>query len=123
MLRRKQLFLLMFLFPMITYCLSFNLPANGDDIVGNIQTVMFLPGQNFHDVGRRYDIGFDAMVAANPKVNPLGVKKPTMIVIPSMFVLPPGPRQGIIVNIGEERLYYFPPNQNVVYTFPIGVGL
>ena len=37
-------------------------------------------------------------------------------------MLPPGPREGIVINLAEYRMYYFPKGQNVVHTFPLGIG-
>ena len=42
--------------------------------------------------------------------------------LPTRFILPPGPREGIVINLAEYRLYYYPKGQNVVYTFPLGIG-
>ena len=30
--------------------------------------------------------------------------------------------EGIVINLAEYRLYYYPKGQNVVYTFPLGIG-
>ena len=109
--------------PLSAMALSFPLPAPNNDIVGANQTTTIKPGQDLHDVGRSFDIGYDAMVAANPSVNFAKIKKNTQITVPSQFILPPGQRVGIIINVAAKRLYYFPQGQNVVYTFPIGVGL
>lgn len=109
--------------PLSAMALSFPLPAANNDIVGANQITTIKPGQDLHDVGRSFDIGYDAMVAANPSVNFAKIKKNTQITVPSQFILPPGQRVGIIINVAAKRLYYFPQGQNVVYTFPIGVGL
>ncbi|MGL6224578.1 MAG: L,D-transpeptidase family protein, partial [Steroidobacteraceae bacterium] len=50
----------------------------------------------------------------------------TEILIPGRFVLPDAPREGIVVNLPEHRLYYYPvakPGEpRVVRTYPISVG-
>jgi L,D-transpeptidase ErfK/SrfK len=43
-------------------------------------------------------------------------------VIPSRFILPPGPRRGLVINLAELRIYYYPPKRAVVETFPVGIG-
>jgi L,D-transpeptidase ErfK/SrfK len=43
-------------------------------------------------------------------------------VVPTQFILPSGKREGIVVNLAELRLYYFPANSNLVYTYPVGIG-
>lgn len=50
-------------------------------------------------------------------------KPGTTITIPSQLLLPDAPRQGIIVNLAELRLYYYPPGENIVQVYPIGIGL
>ncbi|HXR02834.1 MAG TPA: L,D-transpeptidase family protein, partial [Pseudomonas sp.] len=46
----------------------------------------------------------------------------TQVILPTRFILPPGPREGIVINLAEYRLYYYPKGKNVVYTFPLGIG-
>lgn len=93
------------------------------DLVGNIQYASPQPGETLSDVGIRFDTGYYEMRNANPRVDPLRPLAPgTRLVIPSQYILPPGPRQGLVINLAEYRLYYFPPNDNVVLTFPVGIG-
>lgn len=62
------------------------------------------------------------ILEANNTIAP--VPKPgTPIIIPSQLLLPDAPREGIIVNLAELRLYYFPPGENSVQVYPIGIGL
>ncbi|MBS0357901.1 MAG: L,D-transpeptidase family protein, partial [Proteobacteria bacterium] len=37
-------------------------------------------------------------------------------------ILPPAPRQGVVINLPELRLYYYPPGTNTVVTAPVGIG-
>jgi hypothetical protein len=41
------------------------------------------------------------------------------------MLLPDAPREGIVVNLAELRLYYFPPGENQVQVYPqhLGPGL
>ncbi len=32
------------------------------------------------------------------------------------------PREGIVINVAEMRLYYYPKGKNVVEVLPIGIG-
>lgn len=102
--------------------LEFALPNYGD-VVGEVKEAYSIPGETLGDVGRRFDIGYFEMLEANPQVNPDHVLTPgTKLIIPSLFILPPGPRAGIIVNLAELRLYYYPPDRKVVITKPVGIG-
>lgn len=101
--------------------LTFPLPQNGN-IVGHIQYTTVRHGDTLSTIGRRFDIGGYEMTEANPGVNYLHPKVGTTLVIPSRFVLPKGPRKGIVINLAEMRLYYYHPDGKHVSTYPVGVG-
>lgn len=42
--------------------------------------------------------------------------------VPQQLILPPTVREGIVVNVAEMRLYYYPPGSNTVEVLPIGIG-
>lgn len=124
MLNRLLFGLYFFLFfPLASQALVFPLPENGHSLVGNVQSYVINPNENFYEVSRKFDIGFEALVQANPQVDYMKREKPQEIVIPSKIMLPPVPWKGIVINIAEMRLYYFPENSKQVYIFPVGVGV
>jgi len=102
--------------------MTYTLPANGDDVVGKVQWTQSLPGDDFIKLGRRYDIGYFELVESNPGVDPSLPHPGTIVVVPTRFIIPHVPRVGIVVNVAELRIYYFPPGTNKVVTFPIGIG-
>lgn len=102
--------------------LELPLPPPGEDIVGQIQVVKARYEDTFADLGVANDLGYLEMVAANPGVDPWLPGEGTEIVLPTRFILPPGPREGIVINLAEYRMYYFPKDRNVVYTYPLGIG-
>lgn len=102
---------------------EFLLPArDGDSVVGAVGSTAVRPGQSLLDIARSFDIGHDQIISANPGVNrwvpPVGEE----IRLPGRYVLPKGPRQGIVLNLAELRLYYFPPRSDVVLTYPVSIG-
>jgi L,D-transpeptidase ErfK/SrfK len=101
---------------------SFPLPQEGDDLVGRTFTLHTHYEDTFSDIGRLYDIGFREMRDANPKVDPWVPGEGTEIVVPQKYILPPGPRTGIVINLAELRLYYYPPDRKEVITHPLGIG-
>lgn len=101
--------------------LTFVLPPKGDDIVGHVQWTQALLGDTFNKIGRRYDMGYFELVEANPMIDPEHPQPGSIIVIPSRFILPPK-RQGLVINLAELRIYYYPPHRHVVMTFPVGIG-
>ncbi|MES2142640.1 MAG: L,D-transpeptidase family protein [Pseudomonadota bacterium] len=102
--------------------LTFILPPTGDSIVGRVQWTQALPFDTFSKIGRRFDIGYFELVEANPTIDPMHPAPGSIIVIPSHFILPPGPRHGIVINLAELRIYYYPPHRHVVITYPVGIG-
>lgn len=102
--------------------LEFPLPPAGEDIIGQVQTITAKYEDTFADLGTKYDLGYLEMIAANPGVDAWLPGAGTQIVLPTRFILPPGPREGIVINLAEYRLYYYPKGRNVVYTFPLGIG-
>jgi L,D-transpeptidase ErfK/SrfK len=97
-----------------------------DDVVGQLQVVKIGEHDTLPDVARRFNVGYDEIVRANPGVDPWLPGKGREIVVPTQFVLPNAPRQGIVINIAAMRVYYFPKvaagEKQVVYTHPIGIG-
>jgi len=102
--------------------LEFPLPPPGEDIIGSVQTVTAKYEDTFADLATKYDLGYLEMIAANPGVDAWLPGAGTQVILPTRFILPPGPREGIVINLAEYRLYYYPKGQNVVYTFPLGIG-
>ena len=94
--------------------------------MGETQSVVAQHEDTLLDLGRRYSVGYEEIVAANPGVDPWLPGEGTQVLIPSRFILPDAPREGIIVSLAEHRLYYFPKARAgeapVVVTYPISVG-
>lgn len=98
------------------------LPESGD-VVGELKYARSEIGDTIDEVGRRFNIGYYEMVRANPHADPIHpLAAHTALIIPSQFILPHVRRSGIIINLAEYRLYYFPTDENVVITFPVGIG-
>ncbi|MFQ5488164.1 MAG: L,D-transpeptidase family protein [Gammaproteobacteria bacterium] len=104
----------------------FPLPAPGNDLVGEVVMVTVQSGDTLLDIARRHDLGYKEIVAANPDVDPWLPPVGGPVLVPTRFILPNTPREGIVINLAEMRLYYFPARQQngqgVVMTFPIGIG-
>lgn len=102
------------------------LPPDDVDVVGEIKLVTARAEDTLMDIGRRHGIGFEAMRMANPGVDLWLPGEGTEVVIPSRFILPPGPRRGLVVNLPEMRLYYYPEpkpgEQRVVETYAVSIG-
>lgn len=98
----------------------------GSDVVGELQVIRARYEDTFIDIARAYDLGFDELVQANPDVDPWLPGAGTPIVLPTQFVLPDAPRDGIVLNVGIKRIFYFPKavagEAPRVITHPVGIG-
>ena len=93
------------------------------DIIGEVEVIRAAYEDTLFKLARRYDVGIEDLRRANPGVDDWLVGEGTEIVIPSRYVLPAGPRRGVVINVPEHRLYYFPEEDGSrVITHPIGVG-
>lgn len=101
---------------------SYPLPEPGNDLVGNLRTVHAEGRDTLSTLGQRYAMGIQELQAANPEIQADHLQAWQTIVLPSWYILPPGPRTGIVVNLAEMRLYYYPAHENTVMIAPISVG-
>jgi L,D-transpeptidase ErfK/SrfK len=109
---------------------TYRLPAPGNDIVGAVSVAIVVEGETLIDIARTHGLGYQELMDANRHLDPWLPPTGAEVVLPTRYVLPSAPRRGIIVNIAEMRLYYYPPPEpgadagdaGVVVTFPIGIG-
>ncbi len=94
------------------------------NVIGRQATRLVRAGESLPEIARRFGIGFGAITAANPGVDPFVPDGGRRIVLPTGWILPDAPiRKGIVVNIAEMRLFFFPRDgSRTVSTFPIGIG-
>jgi L,D-transpeptidase ErfK/SrfK len=104
----------------------YELPPDGYDVVGALATIAAREEDTLVDIARRHGLGYHDIVGANRGVNVWVPGEGTEVVLPTRFVLPPGPRQGIVLNLPEYRLYYYPEPVDgepaYVMTYPISIG-
>jgi L,D-transpeptidase ErfK/SrfK/L,D-transpeptidase YbiS len=100
----------------------YNLPAPNSRIIGDKVTHKIQKGDYFQALAEQYNVGFLAMLVANPGVDPFLPEQKKEIVIPKQMLLPYGKREGIVINLTELRLYYYPEGESLVYVFPVGIG-
>jgi len=96
--------------------------APGQKAIGELRSYVIQQGDVFPDIARRFDVGYTALAAANPGVDPWVPGIGRRITIPSLFILPDAPQQGIVINLAQWRLFYFPPGAGRVETYPLGLG-
>lgn len=98
------------------------LPENGGRLVGEIQHHQVKKGDYFKTIADTYNIGILELMESNPGVDPFLPTPGSTLTIPTQMLLPDVPRKGIVINLPELRLYYFPKNKKEVHVFPIGIG-
>lgn len=94
--------------------------APAADVVGDIGWSRVRQGEALVDVARREGVGYHELVMANPLVDRWLPAAGTTVVLPTRFVLPRAPREGLVVNVPEMRLYQFTPRG--VVTYPVAIG-
>ena len=104
----------------------FVLQSPQQSVVGVPQVVFTNASDTLSDLARAYGLGYDELLAANPDIDPWLPGENTPVLLPTQFVLPDVPREGIVLNIAAKRLFYFPALSEdepvIVKTFPIGIG-
>lgn len=102
------------------------IPSPPNSVVGQVITVRTSAQDTLSDIARRYEVGYDQIRLANPGVDPWMPGAGTKVVVPSRFVLPDAPRRGIVINVPEMRLYYYPRRKAGqpahVFTYPVSIG-
>ncbi|RPH23672.1 LysM peptidoglycan-binding domain-containing protein [Buttiauxella warmboldiae] len=102
---------------------SYPLPPEGSRLIGqNFFHVVADDGGSLEALAKQYNVGFLALLQANPGVDPYVPRAGSVLTIPGQMLLPDGPRQGLVVNLAELRLYYYPAGKNSVTVYPIGIG-
>jgi len=126
MLMTKLIALFLALLPLGAVAEVYDLPPEGNDVVGALTTVTAREEDTLLDIARRHGLGYEDIVRANPDVDTWLPGEGTEVTLPTRYVLPPGPRNGVVLNLAEYRLYYYPTPEEgkpaVVMTYPISIG-
>jgi len=100
--------------------------SSDDDVLGTVQRTTVGKEDTLPDIARRFNIGYEEILRANPGVDPWLPGVGRQVIVPTQFVLPNAPREGVVINLAAMRIYYFPKHKKdepqLVYTHPIGVG-
>ena len=96
-------------------------PPSSPDLVGKLAFRDARAEDTLVDLAPELGVGYVELVAANPGVDPWLPKEGTRLVVPSARLLPSGKREGIVVNLGDLRLYYFEAGQPP-RSYPIGIA-
>ena len=102
------------------------LPPDSGDLVGEPLSVAARHEDTLIDIARRHGLGYEEIVNANPGVDPWLPGAGVDVALPTRRLLPMAARSGIVINLPEHRLYYFPPvaagTVAQVRSYPVSIG-
>src|SRR3984893_3270264 len=102
------------------------LPADGSSVVGADETMQTVYEDTLPDLAHRFSLGYYEIIRATPAVDVCLPGAGTQLVLPGRRILPAGPRAGLVVNLPEHRLYYYPKpgkgEKPVGITYPGSIG-
>lgn len=91
------------------------------DLIGKQQVITAKYEDTLSDIGESHNIGFNEIVNANPDLDAWLPGEGSQITVPDEYILP-SIREGVVINLHEYRLYYFPKDGGKVITYPVGIG-
>lgn len=97
---------------------------SGDQaLIGEIAAVESRENDTLPDIARHFGLGYNDITAANPSVSAWTPSANSKVLLPLQFILPDAPHKGIVLNVANMRMFYYPKKQrNKVYTYPVGIG-
>lgn len=101
------------------------LTAAGDRLVGELQRIESHDSDTFVRIARAYNVGFTELRQANPEVDPWLPGEGTDLLLPTRHIVPPGPREGMVLNVAALRLFLYQSSDDgalTVVTHPVGIG-
>ncbi len=123
---RKFLAILLPVAAFATQAAEYILPPPGINVIGKAFLIEAKESETLLDIAREYGVGHNEMIQANPTVDRWYPGEKTPIVIPTRYILPDTPREGLVLNLPEMRIYYYPkakPGEAPkVITYPVGIG-
>lgn len=93
----------------------------GSNVVGEMKVVTARQGDTLNRIAMRHGVGYNEIKRANRQLRRKKLRAGTEVVVPTAYRLPNASRKGIVINLAEMRLYYF-PNASTVVTYPVAVG-
>jgi L,D-transpeptidase ErfK/SrfK len=99
--------------------------SRDNTVIGNIRTYEVGEDESLIEIARRFDLGYNEIMGANPDLDPFAPGNGATVLIPALWILPDVTKHhGIVINLSEMRLYYFLNEKKrvSVMTYPIGMG-
>ncbi|AEG01703.1 ErfK/YbiS/YcfS/YnhG family protein [Methylomonas methanica MC09] len=96
--------------------------AGQEQIVGALASVESQQDDTLSDLARHFGLGFTDITIANPRLEPWALPENQQVLLPLQFVLPDASRKGVVLNLANMRMFYYPNGRREVLTYPVGIG-
>lgn len=117
----RYLLSVLFIITLTAQAQHFSRPTEPGKAVGRWQMITVLPGDSINAIAYAHDISGDSILRANPDIPDIDhIRVGQKILLPTCYALPKY-HQGIVVNLAEHLLYYFPDGDHV-WIFPVTTG-
>ncbi len=105
---------------------AFIRPPADVDLIGEIRRVKARHEDTLLDIARRFDVGQEEILLANPGIDRWIPGEDRTVTLPTRYILPKAERTGVVLNVAEMRLYYFPPQNpelpDRIFSYPVSIG-
>ena len=112
--------------PCVAHAISWSFEYHRSaSVIGTVTATRTKEDESLIELARKYDIGYNSITDANPRLDPFVPGTDALVTIPSAWILPDVEYyDGIVINLSELRLYYFTKRgrSRLVRVFPIGIG-
>lgn len=118
-------YLIVIFYAIPSLAVEYLLPLPGNGLIGEgaYSTYLKPKQKTLQELARTEKLGYYEILAMNPNINPEHFYAWQKINISHQYILPDAPQNGIVINTAELRAYFYPPNSNKVYTYPIAIGM
>ncbi|MBM4128902.1 MAG: LysM peptidoglycan-binding domain-containing protein [Nitrospira sp.] len=98
--------------------------GDNNTVIGTLKNYKVKANESLIEIARKFKLGYNEIVDVNPDLDPFVPGEGKPVTIPTLWILPDVPYEGIVINLSEMRLYYFFKKKNArsVLTFPTGIG-
>jgi len=101
---------------------EFDLSAD-QEMIGEVGAIETRENDTLSDIARHFGLGYNDITNANVGLSAWTPKAGSRVILPLQFILPDAPRKGIVLNLANMRMFYYPAKQrDKVFTYPVGIG-
>jgi L,D-transpeptidase ErfK/SrfK len=95
--------------------------TEGSDLIGETTTHTTVDRDTLAQVAEAHGLPVADVIAANPGIDPWLPGVDVILVVPTIHLLPDGPREGLVINLPERRMYRYLSDRRVrLFSFSIG---